>query len=136
MSNQIRNLILAVITLAFVAGCGGSGGNDGNPNPIFETGELVTITSDNATTVAGVVAEQALEDNLFGALTSSGLPVMSAGSGAAIALTSLSAVPLPPNMLGAQSMSSRSSSFPNGLRIRPICFSGFFVLSRSRSRWR
>lgn len=103
MSNQIQNLILAVITLAFVAGCGGSGGNDGNPNPIFETGELVTITSDNATTVAGVVAEQALEDNLFGALTSSGLPVMSAGSGAAIALTSLSAVPLPPNMLGAQS---------------------------------
>lgn len=103
MSNELRNLIFATITLAFVAGCSGSGDNNGNPNPIFETGELVTITSDNATTVAGVVAQQALEDNLFGALTTSGLPVMSAGSGAAIALSSLSAVPLPPDMLAAQS---------------------------------
>lgn len=103
MYMELRNLIFATITVLFVAGCGGSGSSDGNSNPVFETGELVTITSDNATTVAGVVAEQALEDNLFGALTSSGLPVMSAGSGAAIALTSLSAVPLPPEMLAAQS---------------------------------
>lgn len=101
MSIEFRNLILASITFLFVAGCGGSGGNNGNPNPPV-TGELVTITSDNATTVAGVVAQQALEDNLFGAL-STGLPIVSAGSGAAIALTSLSAVPLPPNMLAAQS---------------------------------
>ncbi|MDH3613730.1 MAG: hypothetical protein OES10_10660 [Gammaproteobacteria bacterium] len=102
VSNEFRNLILAGITLLFVAGCGSSGGNDGNPNPPV-TGELVTITSDNATTVAGIVAQQVLEDNLFGALTTTGLPVMSAGSGAAIALSSLSAVPLPADMLAAQS---------------------------------
>lgn len=105
VSNVFRNLILAGITLLFFAGCGGSsgsGGNDGNPNPPV-TDERVTITSDNATTVAGIVAQQILEDNLFGALTSTGLPVMSAGSGAAIALSSLSAVPLPTNMLAAQS---------------------------------
>ena len=102
MSHQIRNLIFAGITLLLAAGCGGSGGNDGTPNqPV--TGELVTITSNNATTVAGVVAEQVLEDNLFGALTNTGLPVMDAGSGAAIALASLSAVPLPPEMAAAQS---------------------------------
>ena len=52
MSNEFRNLILVSFALLFVAGCGGSGGNDGNQNPPV-TGELVTITSDNATTIAG-----------------------------------------------------------------------------------
>lgn len=103
VSNQFRNLMLAVITLAFVAACGGGGGSDGGVNPPLPTSELVTITSDNATTVAGVVAQQALDDNLFGTLTGSGLPIASAGPGAAIALSSLSAVPLPANMLAAQS---------------------------------
>ena len=102
MSNEFRNLILASITFLFIAGCGGSAGGDGEPNlPV--TGELVTITSDNATTVAGIVAQQVLEDDLFGALTTTGLPIVSAGSGAAMALSSLSAAPLPANMLAAQS---------------------------------
>lgn len=103
MSNQFRTLILTVISLSLVAACGGSDGNDGNPNPPVSPGELVTITSDNATTVAGVVAQQVLEDGLFGALTTTGLPIASSGSGAAIVLSSLSAVPLPPEMLAAQS---------------------------------
>lgn len=103
VSNEFRNLILAVLTFSFVAGCGGSGGDAGSPNPTVPTAELVTITSDNATTVAGVVAQQVLEDNLFGALTTTGLPIASAGPGAAVALSSLSAVPLPANMLAAQS---------------------------------
>ena len=102
MSNEFRNLILASVAFLFIAGCGGSGGDGGNQNPPV-TGELVTITSDNATTVAGVVAEQVLQDNLFGALTTVGLPIASAGSDAAMALSSLSAVPLPPEMLAAQS---------------------------------
>ena len=103
MSNQFRNLMLAVITLAFVAGCGGSGGSDGGVIQPVPTSELVTITSDNATTIAGVVAQQVLDDSLFGTLTETGLPVASAGPGAAVALSSLSAVPLPANMLAAQS---------------------------------
>ncbi len=103
MYNQFRNLILATMALALVAGCGGSGGSDGGVNPPAPTSELVTITSDNATTVAGVVAQQVLDDNLFGTLTDTGLPVAGAGPGAAIALSSLSAVPLPTNMLAAQS---------------------------------
>ena len=102
VSNESRNLIFSVFALLFVAGCGGGGGNGGS-NPPVATGELVTITSDNATTVAGVVAQQVLEDNLFGALTTAGLPVANAGSGAAIAMSSLAAAPLPTNMLAAQS---------------------------------
>ncbi len=50
-----------------------------------------------------MVAQQVLDDNLFGALTGTGLPIANAGSGAAVALSSLSAVPLPANMLAAQS---------------------------------
>jgi len=102
VSYEFRNLILASITFLLIAGCGGSAGNDGDSTPPV-TGELVTITSNNATTVAGIVAQQVLEDDLFGALTTTGLPVVSAGSGAAIALSSLSAAPLPANMLAAQS---------------------------------
>jgi len=103
VSYEFRNLILASITFLFIAGCGGSTGSDSNSDPIVPvTGELVTITSNNATTVAGIVAQQVLEDDLFGALTSTGLPVVSAGSGAAIALSSLFPAPLPANMLAAQ----------------------------------
>ena len=102
MPNEFRHLLLAVITFSFVAGCGGSS-SGGELVPPVPTSELVTITSDNATTVAGVVAQQVLDDNLFGTLTTTGLPIASAGPGAAIALSSLSAVPLPANMLAAQS---------------------------------
>jgi hypothetical protein len=102
MSNEFRNLILASITFLFIAGCGGSTGSDGDPTPPV-TDDLVTITSNNATTVAGIVAQQVLEDDLFGALASTDLPVVSAGSGAAMALSSLIPAPLPANMLAAQS---------------------------------
>jgi len=102
VSCEFRNLILASITFLFIAGCGGSVGNDGDPTPPV-TDELVTITSNNATTVAGIVAQQVLEDDLFGALANTGLPVVSAGSGAAMALSSLIPAPLPANMLAAQS---------------------------------
>jgi hypothetical protein len=101
VSYEFRNLILASITFLLIAGCGGSTGNDGDPTPPV-TNELVTITSNNATTVAAIVAQQVLEDDLFGALATTGLPVVSAGSGAAIALSSLSAAPLPTDMLAAQ----------------------------------
>ncbi len=103
VSNEFRHLLLAVITFSIVAGCGGSSSGGGDLIPPVPTSELVTITSDNATTVAGVVAQQVLDDNLFGTLTTTGLPIASAGPGAAIALSSLSAVPLPANMLAAQS---------------------------------
>ena len=102
MSNRRRIPISILVAALFVTGCGG-GSDSSNPAPP-PTSELVTLTSENATTVAGVVAEQVVEDGLFGALTR-GLPIVSAGPGAAAALTRLSAAPLPPGMLAVMASS-------------------------------
>lgn len=101
VSNEFRKLILAVTTLVFLASCGGSDGNGGNQNPIIVSGDLVDLSSDNAMTVAGVVAEEVVEDNFLKSLTDTGLPVVASGNGAAVALSNLAAQQLPPGVLGA-----------------------------------
>ena len=101
MSNRRRFPISILFAALFVTGCGGGNSNNSAP-PAGD--ELVTLTSENATTVASVVAEQVVEDGLFDALTR-GLPIVSAGPGAAAALTSLSAPPLPLGMLAVTASS-------------------------------
>jgi len=96
MSIRRRIPISTLLAALFITGCGSDGDSSSAAPPA--TSELVTLTSNNATTVAAVVAEQVVEDGLFGTLTR-GLPIVSAGPGAAAALTNLSAAPLPPGML-------------------------------------
>jgi hypothetical protein len=106
MTRKLHHLGAFAAALALIAACSGGDGEPGNfignnpPPP--PTGQLVTITEDNATTVAGVAAEQIVEDNLIGVLTSTGIPVVGAGSAAATEMLSLSGSPLAPGLAAAQ----------------------------------
>ena len=100
MLNATRNLVFVVAGLALLAGCGGGDNDDGNQGPIV--GDLVTITSQNAPTIAGVAAEVALEDGVFGTVASQGLPIGSTGTGTLLAISGILNAPLPPEILAAQ----------------------------------
>lgn len=99
MSNVIRNLIFVVSGLALLASCGGSdkdnGNNGGNTPP------LATITSQNAPTIAGVVAEEILEGGVLSAISTTGLPFAGSGSDAAAVLMAIASSPPPPGVLAA-----------------------------------
>ncbi len=110
MSKHPRKLFLALFALVFAAGCGGGGGGSAPPAPPPPTGSLVTLTSDNATNVASVVAEQVLEDNIFGALAT-GIPIASSGSSAAADLVSLSAAPPGPGKFALTNSSLEQCDF-------------------------
>ncbi len=97
---------ISLTLLSLVAGCGGSGGSNGgagnfggpSPPPV---GQLVTITENNAPAIAGVAAERVLEDTLVGTLTTTGIPVLSAGSSAATDMLRLSGGSLAAGMAAA-----------------------------------
>ena len=77
MMQAIRNSISVVIGLFVLAGCGGSG----SAGPTTTGGSnLATISSQNAPAIAGVIAEVALEDGIFGAIFNQNLPIASSGS--------------------------------------------------------
>lgn len=77
MLQAIRNSIFVVTGLSLLAGCGG-GGSAAPTTP--GGGSLATISSQNAPAIAGVVAEVALEDGIFGAIFNQNLPIASSGS--------------------------------------------------------
>jgi len=77
MMQAIRNFIFVAIGLSLLAGCGGGG--SAVPNNTGG-GNLATITTQNAPAVAGVVAEVALEDGIFGSVFNQNLPIASSGS--------------------------------------------------------
>ncbi len=106
MFKTASRLCLPFALLSLIVGCDGGGGDGGGvrniggstPPPV---GQLVTITENNAPTVAGAAAEQVLEDTLIGTLTTTGIPVVRSGSSAAIDLLRLSGSSLAPGMAAA-----------------------------------
>ena len=84
----------SLAALSLLAACSGGSGDGGpstfggfNPPP---TSQLVTITESNAPAIAGVAAEQIIEDSLISTLTTTGIPVVGAGSFAASDMVRLS----------------------------------------------
>lgn len=91
MCKKLQAFATLLAGLAAVSACSGGGDGSGirgiNPPP---TSQLVAITEDNAVTVAGVAAEQVVADDFVGVLTTTGLPIVGAGSSAAQQMLSLS----------------------------------------------
>ncbi len=100
MLKATRCFMVAVAGFALVAGCGGGSDDNANQGPIG--GNLATITSQNAPTIAGVVAEAAFEDGIFGVVAGQGVPLGSSGTGALLAISGVLNAPLPPEILAAQ----------------------------------
>lgn len=87
-----RFFLPAALAVQFLAACGG-GGNGSEPSPPIDRVGLAQITKQNAPTVAGVVAEVALEEGVFGALLNQGLPFGAIGSNGAVTVAAKLASP-------------------------------------------
>ena len=96
MSKRLRKLVSCVGAFALLSGCGGGGGGGSSPNtPPGGTGNLATITTQNAPTIAGVVTNAALDDGIIGALAAQQIPTAAASSGAALVLSKISGAASP-----------------------------------------
>lgn len=105
MNRTLRTTTFLIFLPAMLSACSGGGDGPSNfvgTNPPPPVSQLVTITEDNATTVAGVAAQQVVEDNLIGVLTSTGIPVVGAGSAAATEMIALSGSSPSPGLAAAQ----------------------------------
>lgn len=92
MMSARRYALSAAVAIQFLAACGGGGGGVETSPPIDRTG-LAQITSQNAPTVAGVVAEVALEDGIFGSLLNQGLPFASSATNRVVTVAAKTAQP-------------------------------------------
>ncbi len=80
---MIRNTIIVALAGAMLVACGGgSSGSTPVPDPTVSGGDPVAITMDNAQVTAGVVANVALGDGVFGALSGLELPTIPGVAGA------------------------------------------------------
>jgi len=87
MIRNLRITIIAACVGALLTGCGGGGGSSGSapaPGPTGGSGELAPITIDNAPLTAGLVANVALGDGVFGALSSIEIPTIPGATGAIV----------------------------------------------------
>jgi hypothetical protein len=80
MMHSSQKMFLVVIGLSALIGC--DGGSTIAPSDTGDTGSgnLATITTENATEIAGVAAQTALENDFFVDIVSQSLPVLSSGS--------------------------------------------------------
>jgi len=101
MMHSCRNLIFVAIGLSALVGCGG--GSTAEPIDTGNTGSgnLATITVENANEIAGLAARTALENDFFGDILSQNLPVLSSGSQQT--LSSIAALASPSQLLTANS---------------------------------
>jgi len=104
MMHSSRHLIFVVIGLSALAGCGG--GSTTAPSDTGDTGNtgsgnLATITNENALEIAGLAAQTALENDFFVDIVSQSLPVFSSGSQPT--LSSVVKMASPSNLLAASS---------------------------------
>jgi len=95
---------LPVSALFLLAACSGG---DGQPNSLLNpgnppTGQLATISEQNAPTVAGVAARQIFDESVLSTLTNTGIPVAGSGPAAASEMLSLSGGSLAPGLAAAQ----------------------------------
>jgi hypothetical protein len=80
MMYSSRNLIFVVIGLSALVGCGGGSTTAPSGTGNTGSGNLATITTENAKAIAGVAAQTALENDFFVDIVSQSLPVFSSGS--------------------------------------------------------
>ncbi len=82
MIRNLQNAFIAACACAMLAACGGgSSGSGPNTNPIGPSGELATITLDNAQPIAGAVADVALGDGVFGTISDVNFPAIPGPTG-------------------------------------------------------
>ena len=80
MIHSSHKLIFVVIGLSALVGCGGGSAIEPSDTGNTGSGNLATITTENAMEIAGVAAQTALENDFFVDIVSQSLPVLSSGS--------------------------------------------------------